>query len=105
MAERKTNPLVTLWENMKEKGEKINVQKAAKSLQRQAEIDVAEAQEAAEAANDAFEKAKYDALSDRENGFKKIVKAFEKKQIEEKRFNDAVEMYKSLFEESPKLMN
>ena len=101
----KNNPLVVLWEQMKEKGEKINVQRAAKSLQRQAEIDVAEAQEAFETAKDAFEKSKLDAMTDRENGFKNMVKARGKMKVEKQRLTDAIDMYKDSFEEEPKLLD
>jgi len=105
MSDKRTNPLVALWETMKEAGEKINIAKAAKSLQRQAEIDVAEAQETAETAKDNFDKAKLDALKDRENGFKNIVKAFGKMNVEQQRLTDAIDMYESLFEEKPRLLD
>ena len=45
MTVTKKNKLVLFWEKLEKVGDKFKVARAAKSLQRQAEIDVAKAQE------------------------------------------------------------
>ena len=54
--------LIDFWN--KEIGDEIKAEKAARSLQRQAEIDIAHAQEEYENAKSDFEKAKMDAKDD-----------------------------------------
>ena len=85
-------------------GDEVKANRAAKSLQRQAEIDVADAHENYEAAQADFEKAKMGAKDDAKEGFKKIVEKHRKMLIEKKKFDDAVLMYESLFEEKPRLL-
>lgn len=43
MSETKKNRLIAFWENLEKAGDSIKIKRAAKSLQRQAEIDVAKA--------------------------------------------------------------
>lgn len=100
----KKNKLVLFWENIEKLGDKVKNAKAARSLQRQAEIDVAKSQEDFEAAKTALEKAKVDARENTTTGFKAIVEKYMKVQIEEKKFNDAVGVYEELFEEKPRLL-
>ena len=85
-------------------GDEIKAERAAKSLQRQAEIDVAEAHEKYENAQGDFEKAKLDAKDDAKEGFKKIVDCHRKMLVEKKKFEDAVAIYEALFEEKPRLL-
>lgn len=103
MVEKKTNKLVAFWN--KTVADKVKLARAAKSLQRQAEIDVAKAQEDHENAITDFEKAKMDAKDDPKNGFKKIVSTHRAMTVEKKAFDDAVSIYESLFEEKPRLLN
>jgi hypothetical protein len=104
MTASKKNKLVLFWENIEKAGDKIKIGRAARSLQRQAEIDVAKAQEDFEAAITAFDKAKVDAKEDTTKGFKIIVDRHMKVQIEKKKFDDSVAMYEALFEEKPRLL-
>lgn len=94
--------LIEFWD--KTIGDKVKTERAAKSLQRQAEIDVAEAHESYENAQTTFEKAKLDAKDDTKEGFKKIVKSYKDMLIEKKKFDDTVAMYEALFEEKPRLL-
>lgn len=101
MAEKK-NKLVLFWESRV--GDKIKAVRASKSLQRQAEIDVAKAQEDFETAKDAFDKAKMDAKDDPKEGFKNIVKTHRAMVVEKKDFENSIEIYEALFEEKPRLL-
>ncbi len=101
MAEKKSK-LVLFWEKVG--GDKLKVARAAKSLQRQAEIDVAAAHEKYEASVDAFDKAKMDAKEDPKTGFQKIVKTHRAMMVEKKDFDNAIEIYEALFEEKPRLL-
>jgi len=101
----KKNKLVLFWEAIEKSGDMIKIGRAAKSLRRQAEIDVAKAQEDFESAKTSFDKAKVDAKDDTVKGFKVIVEKYMKVQIEEKKFNDSVSMYEALFEEKPRLLD
>ena len=105
MVTTKKNKLVLFWERIEKAGDKVKIARAAKSLQRQAEIDVAKAQEDFESAKSALEDAKVEAKDKTDTGFKTIVEKFMKVQIEEKKFKDAVAIYKELFEEDPKLLD
>lgn len=104
MTTSKKNKLVLFWENLEKVGDKIKIGRAAKSLQRQAEIDVAKAQDSFETAKTALEKAKVDAKDYTESGFRTIVSKFMQVQIEEKKFNDSIAIYEELFEEKPRLL-
>jgi hypothetical protein len=104
MTTSKKNKLVLFWEKIEKAGDTIKIGRAARSLQRQAEIDVAKSQEHFESARTIFEQAKIDAKDDTEKGFRSIVDKFMRVQIEEKRFNDAVAIYEELFEEKPRLL-
>lgn len=104
MTTSKKNKLVLFWEAVEKAGDKIKIGRAARSLQRQAEIDVAKAQDSFESAKSALEKAKVDAKDNTESGFRNIVSQFMKLQIEEKKFNDSIAIYESLFEEKPRLL-
>ena len=101
MAEKK-NKLVLFWEA--KAGDKIKAIRSSKSLQRQAEIDVAKAQEDFETAKDAFDKAKMDAKDNAKEGFKNIVKTHRAMMVEQKDFDNAIEIYEALFEEKPRLL-
>ena len=101
MAEKK-NKLVLFWEA--KAGDKIKAVRASKSLQRQAEIDVAKAQENFENAKDAFDKAKMDAKDNPKTGFQQIVKTHRAMVVEKKDFDNAIEIYEALFEEKPRLL-
>ena len=101
MAEKK-NKLVLFWEA--KAGDKIKAIRSSKSLQRQAEIDVAKAQEDFETAKDAFDKAKMDAKDNAKEGFKNIVKTHRAMMVEKKDFDNAIEIYEALFEEKPRLL-
>jgi hypothetical protein len=94
--------LIEFWN--REIGDEIKANRAARSLQRQAEIDVAEAHDDYEAAQAAFEKAKMDAKDNAKEGFKDIVEKHRKMLITKKKFDDAVLMYEDLFEEKPRLL-
>ena len=100
MAEKK-NKLILFWEKA---GDKIAATRASKSLQRQAEIDVAKAQEDFETNKDAFDKAKMEAKDDPKTGFQKIVKTHRAMVVEKKDFDNAIEIYEALFEEKPRLL-
>ena len=106
MAEKteKKNALVRFWESVEKTADSIKSMRAAKSLQRQAEIDVAQAQDDLEAARAKFEEAKVKAKDDTEKGFKNIYEAFMTLKVKDKRFQDAVTVYNELFEESPRLL-
>jgi len=94
--------LIEFWN--KEIGDEIKAARAAKSLQRQAEIDVANAQECYENAKAEFEKAKMDAKDDWKGGFKKIAEKHRTMVVEKKAFDDVISIYESLFEEKPRLL-
>jgi len=102
MTEQKKNALVRFWEAIEKAGDTIKLNRAAKSLQRQAEIDVAKAQEVMEEARIKLEKAKIDAQNT--NDFKSIVDKFMELKIATKKFDDSLEVYIELFEEEPKLL-
>lgn len=104
MSETKKNRLIAFWENLEKAGDSIKIKRAAKSLQRQAEIDVAKAQEELETEKAVFEKEKVDAKDNPSTGFKKIYESYMKVKIKQKRFNDAIEVYRELFEEEPRLL-
>lgn len=104
MTTEKKNKLILFWESIEKTGDKIKATRAARSLQRQAEIDVADANEKYEQANNAFEKAKVDAKDNTKEGFVKIVNSYKKMLIEKRQFDDAVAIYKELFEEPPRLL-
>ena len=104
MTTGKKNKLVLFWEKLEKAGDSIKAGRAAKALQRQAEIDVAKAQDSFESAKSALEKAKVDAKDNTESGFRAIVEKFMKLQIEEKKFNDSIAIYEELFEEKPRLL-
>lgn len=104
MSETKKNKLVQFWEQIEQAGDKVKIARAARSLQRQAEIDVAEAHEKYEQAVTNFEKAKTDAKEDTKKGFVDIVNKYRSLQIERKKFDDAKEIYEELFEEPPRLL-
>jgi tetratricopeptide (TPR) repeat protein len=104
MSEKK-NKLITFWESIEKAGDKIKINRAARSLQRQAEIDVASASDNYENELATFEKAKVDAKDKPETGFKNIYESYMQLKIKKKRFDDAVEVYKELFEEEPRLLN
>lgn len=101
MAEKK-NKLILFWE--KQIGDKVKVAKAARSLQRQAEIDVAKSQEDYENSVTTFEKAKTDAKDNTKTGFQNIVKTHKDMLIEKRKFDDAISIYEALFEEKPRLL-
>ena len=102
MSEEKKNALIRFWESIEKVGDSIKTARAAKSLQRQAEIDVAKAQENKEKARADLETAKVKAKETQ--NFQAIVDAFMKYKVESKKFDDAMEVYKELFEETPKLL-
>jgi hypothetical protein len=102
MATEKKNKLVLFWEA--KAGDKIKAARASKSLQRQAEIDVAKAQEDFELAKDAFDEAKMKAKDDPKEGFKNIVKTHRAMVVEKKDFENSIEIYEALFEEKPRLL-
>lgn len=102
MSDEKKNALIRFWEAIEKAGDSIKIARAAKSLQRQAEIDVAKAQELMEEARAKLEKAKVDAKNT--NDFKSIVDKFMDLKIASKKFDDSLEVYKELFEEEPRLL-
>jgi len=102
MAEEKKNALLRFWETIEKTGDAIKLSRAVKSLQRQAEIDVAKAQEVMEESRAKFEKAKVDAKNT--NDFKSIVDRFMDFKIATKKFEDSLDVYKELFEEEPRLL-
>jgi hypothetical protein len=97
------NGLIKFWEERVKNP--IKLERASKSLQRQAEIDVASAQEAYEAAKDEFDSRKLAAKDDPKQGFNKIVEAHKDVQIAKKKFNDKIDMYEMLFQEKPRLLD
>ena len=105
MTEKKKNKLILFWESIEKVGDKLKIARAAKSLQRQAEIDVAKAQEELETERSTFEKAKVEAKDKPETGFKKIYESYMQLKVKQKRFDDAVEVYTELFEENPRLLD
>ena len=102
MTTEKKNKLITFWET---KTDSLKAGRAAKSLRRQAEIDVAKAQEEMENAKTKFDEEKMNAKDDTKEGFKKIVKAHMNMQVEQKKFDDAILIYEALFEEKPRLLD
>jgi len=104
MSDTKKNKLILFWESIEKAGDSIKIKRAAKSLQRQAEIDVAKALEDYETEKATFDKAKVDAKDKPDTGFKNIYESFMKLSIKKKRFDDAVTVYKELFEEEPRLL-
>ena len=102
MTAEKKNKLITFWET---KTDSLKASRAAKSLRRQAEIDVAKAQEDMENAKNKFDEEKMNAKDDTKEGFKKIVKAYMAMQVEQKKFDDAILIYEALFEEKPRLLD
>ena len=102
MAEEKKNALIRFWETIEKVGDNIKIARAAKSLQRQAEIDVAKAQEVMDEARAKLEKAKVDAKDT--NDFKSIVEKFMDLKVATRKFEDSLNVYKELFEEEPKLL-
>jgi pentatricopeptide repeat protein len=100
----KKNALIRFWESMEKTADSIKIARSARSLQRQAEIDVAKSQDELEAARSKFEEAKVKAKDDSEKGFKNIYEAFMNLKVKQKRFEDAVTVYKEMFEEEPKLL-
>jgi hypothetical protein len=94
--------LIDFWN--KEIGDEIKAERAARSLQRQAEIDVANAQECYENAKADFEKSKMDAKDDWKGGFKKIAEKHRIMSVEKKAYDDIIAIYESLFEEKPRLL-
>ena len=94
--------LIEFWN--KEIGDEIKAGRAAKSLQRQAEIDVAKAQEDYETATADFEQSKMDAKDDWKGGFQKIAEKHRQMMVEKKAYDDVIEIYESLFEEKPRLL-
>lgn len=98
------NKLIIFWESLEKTADSLKVSRSAKSLQRQAEIDVASAADEYEKALAEFEQAKVKAKDDTEKGFKNIYEAYMKLAVKEKRKNDAIAVYVDLFEEQPKLL-
>jgi hypothetical protein len=98
------NKLITFWESIEKVADSVKIARAAKSLQRQAEIDVAQASDNYEQEETTFEKAKMDAKDKPESGFKAIYESYMKLAVKKKRFEDAIAVYKDLFEEEPKLL-
>jgi len=98
------NALLSFWETIKKTGDKVKAARAAKSVQRQAEIDVAQASDNYENEVATYEKAKIDALDKPESGFKTIYESFMKKKVKKQRLEDAIEVYEELFGEKPKLL-
>ena len=94
--------LIDFWN--KEIGDEIKAERAARSLQRQAEIDVAKSQEEYENAKADFEKSKMDAKDDWKGGFKKIAEKHRVMVVEKKAYDDIISIYESLFEEKPRLL-
>ena len=103
-ATKKKNKLVLFWEGIEKSGDKLKAGRSARSLQRQAEIDVAKSQDALEASKTKLEKAKVDAKDDTEKGFKNIYEAYMDVKVKQQRFDDAVAVYEELFEEKPRLL-
>ena len=96
--------LVLFWEAIEKTADSVKHARAAKSLQRQAEIDVASASDAYENEQATFEKAKVDAKDAPEKGFKVIYESYMKLSVKKKRLEDAIAVYEILFEEKPKLL-
>lgn len=104
MTVKKKNALISFWESVEKAGDKIKIGRAAKSLQRQAEIDVAKASDDFEQEEATFEKAKVNAKEDTEKGFKNIYESYMKLAVKKKRLEDAITVYKELFDEEPRLL-
>jgi len=98
----KKNKLILFWEEKVKNP--IKLERSAKSLQRQAEIDVASAQEKFELAKDSFNDSKLNAKDNPKTGFQNIVSAHKEMLIAQKKFNDSVSIYEALFEEPPRLL-
>jgi hypothetical protein len=98
------NKLVLFWESIEKTTDAMKHARTAKSLQRQAEIDVASALDNYEKEQAAYEQAKVDAKDNPEKGFKTIYESYMKLAVKKKRFDDAVTVYKELFEEEPRLL-
>jgi DNA polymerase III delta prime subunit len=96
--------LVLFWEKIEKTADSVKHMRSAKSLQRQAEIDVASASDAYENEQASFEKAKVDAKDKPESGFKAIYESYMKLAVKKKRLEDAITVYELLFEEKPKLL-
>ena len=94
--------LVLFWETIEKTADSVKVGRAAKSLQRQAEIDVATASDNLENEQATFEKAKVDAKDKPETGFKAIYESYMKLKVKKQRLEDAIAVYEELFEEKPK---
>lgn len=98
------NALVKFWESIEKTGDAIKAARSARSVQRKAEMDVSKAFDELEVAKGKFEKAKIDAKNNVETGFKNIYEAYMSVKVKQQRFDDAVTVYKELFEEEPKLL-
>jgi len=98
------NKLITFWESIEKTVDSVKAARAAKSVQRQAEIDVASAADIFEQEETTYEKAKVSARDNPETGFKHIYESFMKKKVKQQRFKDAVEVYKELFDVEPRLL-
>ena len=98
------NKLVQFWEAIEKTADSVKINRAAKSLQRQAEIDVAQASDNYENEQVTFEKAKLDAKDKPDTGFKVIYESYMKLAVKKKRFEDAVAVYTELFGEEPRLL-
>ena len=96
--------LVLFWEKIEKTADSVKHARASKSLQRQAEIDVAQASDNHENELATFEKAKVDAKDKPESGFKAIYESFMKVKVKKQRLEDAITVYEELFEEKPKLL-
>ncbi|MHA1199820.1 MAG: hypothetical protein ACTSQF_10880 [Candidatus Heimdallarchaeaceae archaeon] len=96
--------LVLFWEAIEKTADSVKHGRAAKSLQRQAEIDVASASDAYENEQATFEKAKVDAKDKPEQGFKAIYESYMKVKVKKQRLEDAITVYEELFEEKPRLL-
>ena len=98
------NKLITFWETIEKTADKVKSARAAKSVQRKAEIDVAEASDNYEQEEATYEKAKIDAQDNTETGFKLIYESYMKVKVKKQRFEDAIAVYKELFDEEPRLL-
>jgi hypothetical protein len=96
--------LVLFWEAIEKTADSVKHARAAKSLQRQAEIDVAKAADEYEQEQTTFEKAKVAAKDDSEKGFKNIYESFMKLKVKKQKLEDAIAVYEILFEEKPRLL-
>jgi len=96
------NKLIAFWNDQKANEENINLSEAALAIQRQAEIDVATIRNEVETATITLRKSKIDAQKSKD--FKAIVEASISVKIANKRYEEALETYKELFGEEPKLL-